>query len=187
MNTLIQETVFLSGQKLQLVLGDISAEKTEAIVNAANRFLRHGGGVAGAILRAGGPAIQKESDTWVAKHGEVKANSPAVTTGGKLASRYVIHAVGPVWGEGDEEKKLSDAAASSLRTAQELKLESISIPAISTGIFGFPRRLAAKIILTTIRDYLEQHQGSLKVVRVVIDDEGMIKTFAKAWNDLFGA
>ncbi len=113
--------------------------------------------------------------------------SPAVTSGGKLAAHYVIHAVGPVWGEGNEEKKLSDAVAGSLKTAQDRKLESISIPAISTGIYGFPRRLAAKIILTAIRDYLEEHQGSLKVVKVVIDDEGMIKTFAKAWDDLFGA
>ncbi len=187
MNKIEQEITFKSGQTLQLVLGDITLEKTDAIVNAANRYLQHGAGVAGAIVRRGGPSIQKESDAWVEKRGEVMHDSPAVTSGGKLAARYVIHAVGPVWGEGDEEKKLSDAIAGSLRAAQGLKLESISIPAISTGIFGFPRHLAANIILTTIRDTLEANPGSLKLVKVVINDEGMIKTFAKAWHALLDA
>ncbi len=187
MNTLVQETVFESGRKLQLVLGDITAEKTDAIVNAANRYLQHGAGVAGAIVRKGGPAIQRESDAWVEAHGAVQSAEPAVTSAGKLPARYVVHAVGPVWGEGDEENKLSLAVAGSLRAAQARGLESIALPAISTGIFGFPRHLAAQIILTSIRDYLKRTPGSLKVVRVVINDEGMSKTFAKAWHDHLGA
>jgi len=186
MNKIEQEITFNSGQILQLVLGDITLEKTDAIVNAANRYLQHGAGVAGAIVQRGGPAIQKESNAWVEAHGEVMAAFPAVTSGGKLPARYVIHAVGPVWGEGDEERKLAEAVAGSLRAAQDRKLESISIPAISTGIFGFPRRLAAQVILTSIRDYLEKNPGSPRLVKVVIFDEGMIKTFAKAWHDLLG-
>src|SRR5512146_1149315 len=98
MNTIILETLFASGQALQLVQGDITLEKTDAIVNAANRYLRHGGGVAGAIVQKGGAVIQQESDEWVQSHGEVVSTSPAWTSGGKLAARYVIHAVGPVWG-----------------------------------------------------------------------------------------
>ena len=183
MNTIILETLFASGQALQLVQGDITLEKTDAIVNAANRYLRHGGGVAGAIVQKGGAVIQQESDEWVQSHGEVVPTSPAWTSGGKLAARYVIHAVGPVWGEGNEEKKLSQAVTGSLRTAEDLKLDSVALPAISTGIFGFPRKLAAEIILTSIRDYLVGHKGSLKQIRVVINDEGMVKTFAKAWHD----
>ncbi len=184
MNTLAKEFTFASGQTIQLVQGDITSEKTDAIVNAANRYLQHGAGVAGAIVRKGGQAIQKESDAWVQRRGLVESGSPAWTTGGKLPVRYVIHAVGPVWGEGEEEAKLSAAIGGSMRVAEELKLQSIALPAISTGIFGFPRHLAAKVILTAIRGYFEQHTGSLKLVRVVIYDEGMIKTFEKAWHDL---
>ena len=187
MNKTILETKFASGQTLLLVLGDITLEKTDAIVNAANRYLQHGAGVAGAIVRRGGPSIQRESDAWVDTHGEVLPAEPAVTPGGKLAARYVIHAVGPVWGEGDEEQKLGDAVAGSLRKAQELKLKSVSLPAISTGIYGYPRHEAARVILTAIRDFLQQDPGTLQLVKVVINDEGMIRTFAKAWNDHLGA
>jgi putative ATPase len=183
MNTMIMETSLAAGQRLQLVQGDITLEKTDAIVNAANRYLHHGGGVAGAIVRRGGQTIQKESDEWVEGHGMVESASPAWTSGGNLPARYVIHAVGPVWGEGDEEKRLSEAVTGSLRTADELKVESVSIPAISTGIFGFPRQLAATVILTAVRDYFQEHEGGLKLVKIVINDEGMIKTFAKAWHD----
>jgi len=185
-NTLAKEITFASGSTLQLVNGDVTSEKTDAIVNAANRYLQHGGGVAGVIVRRGGPVIQKESDAWVLAHGLVESAAPAWTSGGDLPVRYVIHAVGPVWGEGDEEAKLAAAVAGSLKVADDLKLESIALPAISTGIFGFPRHLAAKIILTTIRDYLDQPKGSLKLVKVVIYDGGMIKTFEKAWHDHIG-
>ncbi len=186
MNTLAKEITYSSGQTVQLIQGDITAEKTDAIVNAANRYLQHGAGVAGAIVRRGGQVIQKESDDWVQRYGLVEAGAPAWTSGGKLPVRYVIHAVGPVWGEGDEEVKLRAAISGSLKVAEDLKLESIALPAISTGIFGFPRHLAAKVILSTIRDYFEEHTGSLKLVRVVIFDEGMTKTFEKAWHDLIG-
>lgn len=139
MNCLLDETVLPSGQTLQFVQGDITAESTDAIVNAANKHLQHGAGVAGAILRRGGQVIQRESDAWIQAHGNVSHAAPAWTSGGNLACRIVIHAVGPVWGDGDEEKKLANAIIGSLRLADELGLHSIAFPAISTGIFGFPK------------------------------------------------
>ena len=99
-------------QILQIVRGDITEETTDAIVNAANEHLQHGAGVAGAILRRGGASIQQESDAWVSRHGRVSHSQPAWTSGGKLAAKYVIHAVGPVWGDGDEDNKLSAAIKS---------------------------------------------------------------------------
>src|SRR3990172_3915451 len=123
------------GKYIRLVQGDITEQKTDAIVNAANSHLQHGGGVAGAIVKKGGQIIQKESD----KIGYVPVGKSAITTAGKLPSKYVIHAVGPRWGEGDEDNKLKSAVISSFKLADEKKLKSISIPAISAGIFGFPK------------------------------------------------
>src|SRR5512144_2508720 len=103
MNQTIREHNFPSGIRLQIVQGDITDEHVDAIVNAANRHLAHGAGVAGAILRKGGRVVQDESDRWVSQHGTVTHAEPAYTRAGSLPCRYVIHAVGPVWGEGDED------------------------------------------------------------------------------------
>jgi O-acetyl-ADP-ribose deacetylase (regulator of RNase III) len=171
---------------LQLVQGDITAETTEAIVNAANENLMHGAGVAGAISRGGGPEIQTESDAWVRKHGPVPHSDPAWTFGGRLPCRYVIHAVGPVWGEGDEDAKLDAAITGSLRVAEELGLESISFPAISTGIFGFPKERAADIIIKAIRSYFKAKSNTrIKTVRLVLFDSPTLVAFQKAWHDHF--
>ena len=182
MNNLLHETVLSAGQTLQLVRGDITAETTDAIVNAANQYLQHGAGVAGAILRRGGPAIQRESDAWVQKHGPVSHLAPAWTSGGNLGCRIVIHAVGSVWGDGDEEFKLANAIRGSLRLADELGLASIAFPAISTGIFGFPKERAAGVMFASIREYLEKPSG-LKLVRLVLYDPATITAFEKAWHD----
>ena len=187
MNRLLKEIALASGQILQLVQGDITTETTDAIVNAANKYLRHGAGVAGAILQRGGATIQQESDAWVQTNGLVTCAAPAWTSGGNLPARYVIHAVGPVWGDGNEENKLAAAITSSLETADVLKLESIAMPAISTGIFGFPKELAAKVIITTIRDYLAANPSGLKAIRLVLYDEAAVKVFEKAWHDHFSA
>src|SRR5512146_11618 len=109
MNTIIRTISYPSGQRLELVSGDLTEEQVDAIVNAANSHLAHGGGVAGAIVRRGGPSIQAESDAWVHKHGPVTHAEPAYTGAGRLPCRYVIHAVGPIWGAGDEDGKLADA------------------------------------------------------------------------------
>ncbi len=186
MNTLLIETVLSSGPTLQLVQGDITAETTDAIVNAANEHLQHGAGVAGAISRRGGPDIQAESDAWVRKHGPVSHAEPAWTSGGLLPCRYVIHAVGPVWGDGNEDAKLAAAVTGSLRVAEELGLESISLPAISTGIFGFPKERAADVILSAIRDYFSTKPASnIKQVRLVLYDQPTLDVFLQAWNFRF--
>ncbi len=185
MNILLTETTLPSGRTLQLVRGDITDETTDAIVNAANAYLQHGAGVAGAILRRGGPAIQRESDAWVKTHGPVSHAAPAWTSGGNLSCRVVIHAVGPVWGDGDEDSKLGAATTGSLRLADELGLASIAFPAISTGIFGFPKERAAHVMLESIRDYLEK-PSSLKLVRVVLYDTATLTAFEKAWHAHFG-
>jgi len=211
MNTILAEQVILSGQTLQLVRGDITAEETGAIVNAANEYLQHGAGVAGAIVRRGGPDIQRESNEWVKTHGPVSHAEPAWTSGGNLPCRYVIHAVGPLWGDtqragagrddasprapvqGEVElpsradAKLAAAVTGSLKVADELKLESISLPALSTGIFGFPRERAAGIILAVIRDYFASHPSEIKLVRIVLYDRTMSEVFEKVWHDYFAA
>src|SRR6185436_13486579 len=117
MNTILVERKLSSGQTLQIVQGDITMEEVDALVNAANEHLQHGGGVAWAISKKGGPAIQKESDIWIRQHGPVSHAQPAWTSGGLLPAKYVIHAVGPVWGDGDEDKKLSEAVTGCLRVA----------------------------------------------------------------------
>jgi O-acetyl-ADP-ribose deacetylase len=160
-----------SGQKLSICLGDITEEPVDTIVNASNSHLRHGAGVAGAILSRGGDTIRVESEAWIANHGPVSHDAPAYTHAGNLPCHYVIHAVGPVWGSGDEDRKLSDAIRGSLALAEKLSLHSIAIPAISTGIFGFPIDRAARIMIDTILQYFKQQPTSqLQVVKITIID-----------------
>ena len=182
MNKVLVERVLSTGQTIQIVQGDITTETTDAIVNAANEHLAHGGGVAWAIVRRGGEIIQEESDEWIRKHGTVSHARPAWTSGGLLPAKYVIHAVGPVWGDGDEDHKLAVAINGSLEVADELKLSSISIPAISTGIFGFPKERAAKIIFNSIEKYFSQNESGIKLVRLVLFDEATIDAFLKIWR-----
>lgn len=132
--------VDVAGRSLELIEGDITEMDTDAIVNAANDRLILGGGVAGAIARKGGPQIQAECD----RIGGTFVGGAAITTGGRLKARHVIHAVGPRLGEGNEDEKLTNATRNSLKVADENGLESIAFPAISTGIFGFPIRRCTK-------------------------------------------
>ena len=183
MNTLLVEHTLPTGQTVQIVQGDITAEEVDAIVNAANELLQHGGGVAWAISKKGGPAIQKESDAWIRHHGPVSHVRPAWTSGGHLPAKYVIHAVGPVWGEGDEDNKLGSAVTGSLRVADELKCASIALPAISTGIFGFPKDRAAGIIFSAIEKYFVENSSSgLRYVRLVLFDQSTIDVFVNQWR-----
>ena len=182
MNTILKERILPTGQSLQIVQGDITTDQVDTIVNAANEHLQHGGGVAWAIVRRGGQVIQDESDKWIRQHGTVSHANPAWTVGGSLPAKYVIHAVGPVWGDGDEDKKLADAVFGSLRVADKLKLTSISMPAISTGIFGFPKDRAAKIIFKTIQKYFDEHRSGLKTVRILLFDQSTVDVFIKEWK-----
>jgi O-acetyl-ADP-ribose deacetylase len=186
MNRAILETRLTSGVSLSLVDGDLTEEQVDAIVNAANDHLIHGGGVAGAILRRGGPQIQAESFDWVRLHGPVTHDRPAYTSGGRLPCRYVIHAVGPIWGEGDEDSKLAAAVHGSLERADELGLQSLSLPPISTGIFGFPKERAAQVILGAILEYFAASvHSTLQTVRLTIIDQPTLAAFCTAWGRLF--
>ncbi len=145
---------------LQLVEGDITEMAVDAIVNAANAQLVLGGGVAGVIRKKGGPEIQAECN----KIGGTFVGGAVITTGGSLKANYVIHAVGPRMGEGDEDQKLKNATLNSLKLADEKKLKTIVFPAISTGIFGFPIKRCAEIMLAATIDYLRGTTGLEKVV-----------------------
>lgn len=145
---------------LEIVEGDITEMSTEAIVNAANSYLKHGGGVAGAIVRKGGKIIQEESD----KIGYCPVGSAVITGAGNLKAKYVIHAVGPRMGEGDEDTKLKSATVRSLELAEAKGIESIAFPAISTGIFGFPLKRCGEIMLSTVIEYLSNRKTVLRRV-----------------------
>ncbi len=166
---------------LRLVLGDITACDVDAIVNAANSYLRHGGGVAGAIVSRGGQVIQEESD----RIGYVPVGSAAITGAGRLRARFVIHAVGPMMGEGDEERKLADAVRSSLSLASERGLTSLSMPAISSGIFGFPKDRCAGILVREAKRFLGENQASsLRLVEFCILDKETLGYFQREFAKL---
>ncbi|MCP4139632.1 MAG: macro domain-containing protein [Chloroflexi bacterium] len=184
MNEILLEEIFLKDKIFQIVQGDITKEKVDAIVNAANSRLQHSGGVAWTISRKGGDIIQHESQKWVRQHGEVSHAQPAHTAAGKLPCKYVIHAVGPVWGDGDEDKKLADAITGSLRVASDLGLASVSLPAISTGIFGFPKERAARIIFSSIENYLSKNEDSpLKKVRLILYGKADAELYLVFWRE----
>ena len=147
--------------QLELLEGDITELDVDAIVNAANADLELGSGVAGAIRKKGGPSIQQECN----RIGSVAVGNAVLTGAGDLKARHVIHAVGPRFGEGDEDRKLSSAVRSSLAVADRHGLKTIALPAISTGNFGFPMDRCARVTLTEIHRYL---QGGTKLERVVV-------------------
>ncbi len=169
------------GVKIQIVKADITKESTDAIVNAANSYLKHGGGVAWAIVRAGGGAIQKESDEYVRTHGPVPTGNVVVTGAGRLKAKYVIHAVGPVWrNAGNERQLLFKAVYNSLLKASELELKSISFPAISTGIYGYPKNEAARVFGEAIKKFIdENHNTTLELIRICLYDNETLKIFEK--------
>lgn len=156
---------------LSVVQGDITAQATNAIVNAANSGLMGGGGVDGAIHRAGGPAILEECKRIRAERGRLPAGQAVITTGGRLKARYVIHTVGPVWhggGQGEAEL-LASAYRQSLKVAAERKLKSVAFPAISTGAYGYPVGPATDIAVQTTIDFVKEDDSLAEVVFVLFD------------------
>jgi putative ATPase len=151
-----------------VVRGDLLQEPVEAIVNAANGYLAHGGGVAGIISRAAGPALQAESDRLVAAHGPFATGSAVVTTAGALAFKGVIHAVGPRYGDGGEESKLFNALTASWERARENGWDSVSFPAVSSGIFAVPLDICARAYLRAAR------ASPLRNVRLCLRDQLVI-------------
>ncbi len=166
---------------VRLISADITERDVDAIVNAANSRLQHGGGVAGAIVRKGGRIIQEESD----RIGFVAVGSAAITTGGGLKARHVIHAVGPRMGEGDEDNKLRRAMVSVLKLATENGLTSISVPAISAGIFGFPKDRCAKILVGETVNFLKSNShSSLEFVEFCIFDQEAYNFFKSEFEKI---
>ena len=165
-----------SSSKIEIIRGDITKQKVDVIVNAANSSLMGGGGVDGAIHDAGGPVILEECRKIVSRQGECPTGHAVITTGGNLFAKFVIHTVGPVWrgGKNNEPEKLSNCYKNSLRLAVEYDLETIAFPNISTGIYGYPKKEAAQIAVATVSKYFQKgHNGSSirKVYFVCFDEE----------------
>jgi O-acetyl-ADP-ribose deacetylase len=166
---------------LRLVSADLTERDVDAIVNAANSRLQHGGGVAGAIVRKGGHVIQEESD----KIGFVPVGGAAITTGGGLRARWVIHAVGPRMGEGGEDGKLKKAVASVLALAAEKGLKSVSLPAVSAGIFGFPKERCAEVLVGETASFLKNNAAvSLELVEFCIFDPEAFEFFKREFGKI---
>lgn len=183
MNIILREKGYPTGLKLSLIQGDITLAEAEAVVNPANAGLVHGGGLAGLLARRAGPALQAESRAWIREHGPVTHAAPAFTGAGDLPFRYIIHAVGPVWGSGKEDAKLEAAVLGSLELADRLGLASLAIPAISTGIFGYPLEQAAQVILGSLASYAgSQPDASLKSIQLIVFDEPAAETFRSVWD-----
>jgi len=159
--------VRVGGSVVRLVKGDITDLEADAIVNAANSYMVMGGGVAGAIKRRGGAEIEREAR----RQAPVPVGGAIITSAGRLKAKYVIHAVGPRWGEGDEDRKLRDATLNSLKLAEKHGVKSIAFPAISTGIFGFPKDRCARIMLSAALKYLRGGSSIEEVIFCLYDDE----------------
>lgn len=159
--------------RITLLQGDITKLKVDAIVNAANSSLMGGGGVDGAIHRAGGPAILEECLQIIAWQGRCETGEAVITTGGNLSARFVIHTVGPVWhgGNNNEVQLLKNAYLNSLKLALENEVETIAFPNISTGVYSFPKEKAARIAIQTVTDFLSGHDQIRKVYFVCFDQE----------------
>jgi len=174
--------VTVNKTKVSIIQGDITKQATEAIVNAANPSLMGGGGVDGAIHRAGGPAILDECQKIVARQGRLPTGQAVITTGGNLKAQYVIHTVGPIWrgGSGNEAELLRSAYYECLKLANENKLTSISFPSISTGAYGYPVDGAAKIAVSTAVSFLKKQATSLRNVVFVLFDSRTNQSYCSA-------
>jgi O-acetyl-ADP-ribose deacetylase (regulator of RNase III) len=168
---------------VSLVAGDLTGQEVDAVVNAANSSLMGGGGVDGAIHRAGGPAILDDCRKIVASIGRLETGKAVVTTGGDMPARFVIHTVGPVWhgGEEGEPRLLADAYRNSLALAEKEGLKTVAFPGISTGVYGYPVEAAARVALATIEGYLEGG-SELEEVRIVLFGDAAVATWEKVFT-----
>ncbi len=171
--------------KLTIIQGDITAQPTDAIVNAANPDLMGGGGVDGAIHRAGGPAILEECKQIVASRGRLPTGTAVITTGGNLQAKHVIHTVGPVWhgGGSNEAELLASAYRESLKVAAEHGLSSVSFPSISTGAYGYPVDEAAGVAVRTVVSFLKEQATSIQEVLFVLFDSRTRQAYCSALDE----
>jgi len=180
--------VAINNTKLSIVQGDITRQATDAVVNAANSSLMGGGGVDGAIHRAGGPAILEECKQIVFRQGRLPAGKAVITTGGNLKAKHVIHTVGPIWHGGgrNEAELLASAYGESLKMAAENKLASISLPSISTGAYGYPVDKASRIAIGTVISFLKEQATSIKEVVFVLFDSRTYESYCSALKEIIG-
>ena len=176
----------INGTTLSIINGDITRQETDAIVNAANSGLMGGGGVDGAIHRAGGPAILEECKKIVASQGRLPTGQAVITTAGNMKAKHVIHTAGPVWRGGDqsEAELLTSAYRESLKLAAVKGLGSVSFPSISTGVYGYPVEKAAAVALKVVKDFLSA-ETSIKDVVFVLFDERTYEAYAEAAKRLY--
>jgi len=169
----------VKGTVLTCAKGDITREKVDAIVNAANSGLMGGGGVDGAIHMAGGPVINQECREIIAKRGRLPAGQAVITHGGNLPAKHVIHTVGPVWHGGNSKEPgiLASCYVESLKLATAMGLKSIAFPAVSTGIYGYPPEGAASVAIKTVVNFLDSSATSIKMVKFVLYDENALKIY----------
>ena len=177
-------SITINDTTLSIIQGDITVQKTDAIVNAANSGLMGGGGVDGAIHQAGGPAILEECKQIVKKRGRLPTGKAVLTTGGNLPAKYVIHTVGPVWsgGHNGEPELLASAYRESLILATTYNLTSVSFPSISTGVYSYPIEKAAYIAVFTVREFLKNRETSLMDIVFVLFDERTYSAYAQQLN-----
>ncbi len=168
--------------RISVSQGDITLQSTDAIVNAANSSLMGGGGVDGAIHRAGGPAILEECRQIVARQGRLPTGQAVITTGGNLKAKYVVHTVGPVWhgGSRNEAELLASAYRESLKLASQKGLASVAFPSISTGVYGYPVAAAAKVALNAVVSFITNETTPLKEVVFVLFDAGTYQAYVSA-------
>lgn len=180
----MQYEIVIGRCRLVLKRGDITKEAADAVVNSANPELTPGGGVSGAIHRAGGPAVTEEAARIRRERGRLKTGEAVITTGGKLPAKWVIHTVGPVWhgGTKGEPELLAKAYRSCLELARVRGLKSIAFPSISTGVYGYPIDQAAEIALRAVRDFLVGDPGPIEEVRFVLFSDGDFEAYRAAWE-----
>ncbi len=179
--------VIINEARLSIIQGDITLQATDVIVNAANSGLMGGGGVDGAIHRAGGPAILEECRQIVARQGRLPTGQAVITTAGNMKARHVIHTVGPIWhgGSRGEAELLASAYRESLKLAADSSLASVSFPSISTGVYGYPVDKASRIALRTVADFLSK-TTSIKEVIFVLFDSRTFEAYAASLREIMG-
>ena len=178
--------MFINNVRISLALGDITRQDTDAVVNAANPSLGGGGGVDGAIHRAGGPAISKECHQIITNQGKLPRGKAVITTGGNLKAKYVIHTVGPIWsgGKKGEVEILESAYRESLKIAAANNLTSVSFPSIGTGAYGYPVDKAAKVAVRAVASFLKEKPTSLREITFVLFDSQAYQSYHSALHEL---